>query len=144
MSLRAPSSEIRPVALVACLVVALVALSGHATAAAAPGTITPYPIPVPSGARTVTPIAVTVAGDGRVWFVVGAGNGALVGRMTPTGTVGATDEITLPDAPGSQQLDLVGITAGPDSDVWATHDVGYVAHVPIAATKTTDVTDYTD
>ena len=144
MSVRPKSVGVRSVVLAVGLVAVLLGLSGRATAAAAVPTVTSYPIPAPAGVQTVTPYAVTAARDGRMWFVAGMGNGAFVGRMTTGGTVGSGDEIVLPHASGSQLVDLVGITVGPDSDLWATHDVGYVAHVPIAAARTSDVTDYTD
>ena len=144
MSAGAPLIRLRPMALAVCLVVVLAAVGAHATAAMAVGRVTSYPIPAPSGVQSVTPYAVTAAGDGRLWFIAGRGNGAFVGRMGPDGRVGPADEILLPDAQGSQVPDLVGITVGPDSDIWASHDVGYVAHVPLGATRTVDVADYTD
>lgn len=108
-------------------------LTCSATALAAPGTITNYPIP-----KASTPYGVAAGPDGRIWFVDSGNAGPpSIGRMTTEGVIGASDIIPFP-APS-----LGGAaTPGPDGNMWVQQD-NHLAKVPVGASQTSDITSYT-
>lgn len=103
----------KPLALAAALIaVALQAPSAHAAPALA-GTF-------PSGQLSGPPGRLAAGSDGNVWFTINSPTNDL-GRITPSGTV---TEFSLTGNPS-----LIGLTAGPDGNLWAT-TIGDVIKIP--------------
>jgi streptogramin lyase len=80
------------------------------------GVITEYSAGIRAGAR---PGAITAGADGNLWFIEtadSAGNGAAIGRITPSGVVTEfTSPFGIPD-----RWQPIAITSGIDGDVWFT------------------------
>jgi streptogramin lyase len=106
----------KPLALAAALVAfALQAPSAHAAPALA-GT---FPT---TGTLSGTPGRLAAGSDGNVWFVINSStDNKQLGKITPSGAV--TEYAT----PNNDSL--IGITAGPDGNMWAT-TIGNVVKIP--------------
>jgi virginiamycin B lyase len=111
----------------------VIAAASSASAEAAAGTITHYPIPVET-----TPYGITTGPDGKIWFI-DSGNhvgGTFVGRMATSGAISSSDVVQLPSPDLGQ-----AITPGPDGNMWvaqATH----IDKVPMGATLTSEITSH--
>ncbi|HEV2035447.1 MAG TPA: hypothetical protein VGU71_14855 [Candidatus Dormibacteraeota bacterium] len=86
------------------------------------GGVVEYPIPNPPPYGESSPGDMVAGQDGNLWFVehivslrLGT-NRDVVGRMTPSGAI---TEFEVPN-----QLGLLGITAGPDGNIWMTANRG--------------------
>ena len=114
------------------VVVALATLTS-ASAGAAAGTITEYPIPVKT-----TPYGITTGPDGKLWFV-DSGNhagGTFVGRMATSGAISSSEVVQLPSTKLGQ-----AITLGPDGNMWVVQD-SQIDKVPAAVSLTSEITPY--
>jgi virginiamycin B lyase len=117
----------------ALAVAAVIATVAPASAGAAAGTITHYPIPVET-----TPYGITTGPDGKIWFV-DSGNhvgGTFVGRMSTSGAIAASDVVQLPSSKLGQ-----AIAPGPDGNMWVAQS-GQIDKVPVGATLTSEITPY--
>jgi streptogramin lyase len=111
----------------------VIAAVASASAGAAAGTITEYPIPVET-----TPYGITTGPDGNIWFV-DSGNhvgGPSVGRMSTSGAISSSDVVPLP----SSKLGLAA-TLGPDGNMWVEQDAE-VDKVPVGVSLTSEITEY--
>jgi virginiamycin B lyase len=111
----------------------VIALLSSASAGAAAGTITEYPIPVET-----TPYGITTGPDGKIWFV-DSGNhvgGPAVGRMGTSGAISSSDVVPLP----SSKLGLAA-TLGPDGNMWVEQGA-QVDKVPVGVSLTSEITEY--
>ena len=116
------------------LLTLLLATGFAASAKAAAGTVSKYPIPVET-----TPRGIAAGPDGKIWFF-DSGNhvgGTFVGRMATNGAIASSDVVKLP----SSSLGLAG-TAGPDGNMWVLQG-SEIAKLPVGATTTSEVTPYT-
>jgi virginiamycin B lyase len=114
------------------VVVALTTLTS-ASAGAAAGTITEYPIPVET-----TPYGITTGPDGKIWFV-DSGNhvgGTFVGRMATNGAISSSEVVQLP----STNLGLAA-TVGPDGNMWVEQGA-QIDKVPVGVSLTSEITEY--
>lgn len=114
------------------LSVALTALSAS-PAAAAPGTITEYPIPIET-----TPRGITAGPDGKIWFV-DSGNhvgGTFVGRMATSGAIASSDLVLLP----TSQLGLA-LSSGSDGNMWVAQGQT-IEKMPVGVSETSQITSY--
>ena len=105
-----------------------------ASAGAAAGTITEYPIPVET-----TPYGIATGPEGKIWFV-DSGNhvgGPSVGRMATSGAISSSDVVPLP----SSNLGLA-VTPGPDGNMWVEQD-GQIQKVPVGVSLTSEISEYT-
>jgi streptogramin lyase len=118
----------------AALLLALASGALTSGAAADPGVVTDYPIPVAS-----TPQTVAVGPEGKIWFV-DSGNHlegtASVGRMTTGGAISAGDVVPFPHT--DLGLDL---TYGPDGNMWVEQD-SEIDKVPLSVSATGQITSY--
>jgi streptogramin lyase len=113
------------------LSVALAALAAG-PAAAAPGVITEYPIPV-----LTSPYGITTGPDGKIWFVGSGGAGsASIGRVTTGGAIAGSEVVPLP----SPEL-AYAATLGPDGNMWVQQDK-QIDKVPVGVTLTSQITSY--
>jgi virginiamycin B lyase len=114
-------------------VLATIAILAPASAGAAAGTITNYPIPIET-----TPYGITTGPDGKIWFV-DSGNhvgGTFVGRMATSGAISSSDVVQLP----SSGLGLAA-TLGPDGNMWVAQDA-QIDKVPVGVALTSEITPY--
>jgi streptogramin lyase len=111
----------------------VIATLSSASAGAAAGTITEYPIPVET-----TPYGIATGPDGKIWFV-DSGNhtgGASIGRMATSGAISSSDVLQLP----TPELGYAA-TLGPDGKMWVAQDK-HIDSVPVGATLTSEITSY--
>ena len=114
-------------------VVVAIAMLTSASAGAAAGTITEYPIPVET-----TPYGIATGPEGKIWFV-DSGNhvgGPSVGRMATSGAISSSDVVPLP----SSKLGLAA-TLGPDGNMWLEQD-GQIDKMPVGVSLTSEITEY--
>jgi streptogramin lyase len=126
----------------AAVLAVLGALAGASPAGAAPGDMTYYDIPntpsTPSD-QHLTPYAVTVGPDGKIWFADAGQHtgGASVGRMLTDGTITTADVFSLPTQ------DLAGdIEPGPEGKLWVRQGT-HVSKVPVDLDDTSDIQGWT-
>jgi streptogramin lyase len=113
-------------------VAAAVAMLTSASAGAAAGTITEYPIPV-----VTTPYGIATGPEGKIWFVDSGNAGPpAVGRMATSGAISSSDVVPLP----SSKLGLAA-TLGPDGNMWVEQD-GEIDKVPVGVSLTSEITEY--
>src|SRR5436305_6562797 len=118
----------KPLALAAAVVaLALQAPSAHA----APTLAGTFPT---TGTLSGTPGRLAAGSDGNVWFVINSStDNKQLGKITPSGAV--TEYAT----PGNDSL--IGITAGPDGNIWATTIGNVVKITPGDPTTATEFVD---
>ncbi|MEA2216762.1 MAG: virginiamycin lyase [Solirubrobacteraceae bacterium] len=117
----------------ALILAVFIAAATSASAGAAAGTITHYPIPVET-----TPYGITTGPDGKVWFV-DSGNhagGTFVGRMATNGTISSSDLVALPSTKLGD-----AITPGPDGNMWVLQD-NQIDKVPLGVSLTSEITPF--
>ncbi len=112
-----------------------VALSGFgaASAGAAAGEISEYPIAIET-----TPYGITAGPDGKLW-VLDSGNhvgGTFIGRMATSGAMLSSDLVQLP----SSKLGLAA-SYGPDGNMWELQD-STVEKMPVGVSETAQITPY--
>jgi streptogramin lyase len=105
------------------------ALIPATSAAAEPGVVTDYPIPVESD-----PYAVATGPEGKIWFV--ASSRGHVGRMTTAGAISAAEVVPFPNSGLAQ-----AITLGPDGNMWV-EQFGHLDKVPPSVNSTEQITAY--
>jgi streptogramin lyase len=114
-------------------VVVAIAMLTSASAGAAAGTITEYPIPVET-----TPYGIATGPEGKIWFV-DSGNhvgGTFIGRMATSGAIASSDLVQLPSSGLGQAA-----TLGPDGNMWEAQDA-QIDKVPVGVALTSEITPY--
>lgn len=119
----------KPLALAAALALTLLALLGMASTASADPALNPD-----LSAVSGMPGRITVGPDGAAYFAIqGSSDSKEFGRVTPDGTE------TEYDSPGA--LELQGIVAGPDGNIWATGTNTILKIPPADPASSTPFTD---
>jgi streptogramin lyase len=117
----------------ALILTIVIAAASTASAGAAAGTITEYPIPVET-----TPWGITTGPDGKIWFV-DSGNhagGTFVGRMATSGAISSSDVVALPSTKLGQ-----AIAPGPDGNMWVVQ-AEQIDKVPVGVSLTSEIVPF--
>jgi virginiamycin B lyase len=121
------------IAAVAALALTCAALAAT-SAVADPGVVSEYPIPVET-----TPYALATGPEGKIWFVDSGGHphgGTMVGRMSTSGAIAASEVVAFPN-PG---LGLA-LTLGPDGNMWVEQE-GHLDKVPPSVSSSGEIAAY--